>query len=382
MVKLTAEKMGCRSRKFLFVEKLCLFGILFFCVIFLAFELLARSFFIVTKRDIKLFRPSFYYETKTTLAKLRFKSHPFLPYAPRPDDSRTLTAYKPDIDKTLNYNIRNNSLGFRTPERPFEKGPNTKRIITLGGSTTWDGPENDKTWPALLEKKLDDYYQNSDYKIEVINLAIDGAPSVMSLTVLNLIGVSYKPDLVISHDGVNDFSISSWQKVMPDYSNRIKPFNENIFLLPTFIPTFAYKSYLISVVVSQLGPVLGHSVDIFSYINQYDDGRGTDTNTVENGLLLYLRNLKLMRATCVEYDCKFVASIPHWVNTSNELLNFDKQVRDFFGSEEINYLDLQNELPHGDFSIHSDKVHWTEKGLGLMADIWFKKIISEKLLGI
>lgn len=368
--------MGQRLRKFLW-------GILIFGVIFLALELVVRSFFIVTDRDIKLFRPSFYYETKTnTLAKLRFKSHPFLPYAPRPNDRRVLTAYKPDLDKVLTYDIQNNSLGFRTPERPFAKGPNTRRIITLGGSTTWDGPTNDKTWPALLEKKLADYYQNSDYKIEVINLAIDGAPSIMSLTVLNLVGVNYEPDLVISHDGVNDFSISSWQKVIPDYSNRIKPFNENIFLLPTFIPTFAYKSYLISVAVSQLSPLLRHSVDIYSYINQYDSGMGTDTNTVENGLLLYLRNLKLMRATCQEYECKFVASVPHWVETSDELSNFDNQVRDFFKNEKINYLDLENELPHGDFSIHSDKVHLTEKGLDLMANIWFEKIIAEKLLGI
>ena len=89
-----------------------------------------------------------------------------------------------------------------------------------------------------------------------------------------------------------------------------------------------------------------------------------------------------MRAACLEYGCKFVASIPHWVATGDELSNFDNQVRDFFKNEEINYFDFQNELPHDDFSIHSDKVHWTEKGLGLMADIWFKKILSEKLLGI
>ncbi len=365
------------------IIKKFLFGILIFCVIFSICELLTRSLFAVTKKDIKLFRPSFYYETKTnSLAKLRYKSHPFLPYAPRPLDKRVLTVFKPDLNKVLSYDIQNNSLGFRTPERPFEKGANTKRIITLGGSTTWDGPTNDKTWPALLEGKLNDYYQNKNYKIEVINLAIDGAPSVMSLTVLNLIGVEYEPDLVISYDGINDLSISSWKKVIPDYSNRIKPFNEHIFLLQTFIPTFAYKSYLISVIVNRLGPVLGHSVDIYSYVNQYDDGRGTDTNSVENGLLLYFRNLRLMRASCREYDCKFVASIPHWVNVDDELQDFDKQVRDFFKSEGINYLDLENDLPHNDFSIHSDKVHWTEKGLNLMADTWFDKIIAEKLLGI
>lgn len=368
--------------KAIFKNKNLLLGFLIFLIIFLVLEMLVRGLFAVFDKDIKLFRPSFYYETKTnTLAKLRFKSHPFLPYAPRPNDRRVLSVYKPDLDKVLNYNIQNNSLGFRTPERPFEKPPNTKRIITLGGSTTWDGPTNDKTWPALLEKKLNDYYQDYNYKIEVINLAIDGAPSIMSLTVLNLIGVEYDPDLVISYDGINDFSISSWQKVIPDYSNRIKPFNENVFLIQTFIPTWMYKSYVISVAVNKLGPVLGHSIDIFSYINQYDDGSGADKNSLGNGLPLYFRNLKLMRATCQEYECKFVASIPHWVKVDDKLADFDEQVRDFLESEKIDFLDFQNKLPHDDFSIHSDKVHWTEKGLNLVADIWFEKIIAENLLG-
>lgn len=363
--------------------KRILFGILIFFLVFFTCEILVRSFFMITDRDIKLFRPSFYYEKKTnSLEKLRYKSHPFLPYAPRPNDSRVISIYKPDLNKVLTYNIQNNSLGFRTPERPFEKPLGTKRIVTLGGSTTWDGPTNEKTWPALLETKLNSFYSDSGYKIEVINLAVDGAPSVMSLTILNLIGVEYEPDLVISFDGVNDFSISRWERVIPDYSNRIKPFNENIFLLQTFIPIWMYKSYFISVAVNQLAPVLGHSADIYSYVNQFDNRRGTDTNTVESGLVLYFRNLRLMRATCKEYNCKFAASIPHWVSVDDKLQYFDDQVRDFYKMEEINYLDAENELPHNDFSIHSDNVHWTEKGLEMVADIWFKKITSEKLLGI
>lgn len=363
--------------------KKILLGILTFIAVFGAPELIARSIFTITKSDIKLFRPSFYYETKTSsLSKLRYKSHPFLPYAPRPYDRRVLSIFKPDINKVLTYDIQNNSLGFRTPERPFKKEENTKRIVVLGGSTAWDGPTNDKTWPALLEAELNEHFKGGNYKIEVVNLAVDGAPSAMSLAILNLIGVFYEPDLVISYDGVNDVSISAWKDIKPDYSNRIKPFNEHVFLLQTFIPTWMYKSYLISVIVNWAGPAIGHSVDIFSYVNRFDDMSAADNNTVENGLPLYFRNIRLMRAACLEYDCKFVASVAHWANFDEEILNFDQGVRDFYSSEKINFLDLQKELPHNDFSIHSDKVHWTEKGLNLMADIWFKKIIAEKLLGI
>ena len=128
--------------------------------------------------------------------------------------------------------------------------------------------------------------------------------------------------------------------------------------------------------------MLGDPIDIFYYVNQYESKSETDTNTVSDGLILYSRNLKLMRATCMEYGCKFVASVPHWVEVTDDIEFFDAKARAFFAKEDINYLDLQNLLPHNDFSIHSDRVHWTEEGLELMANIWFEKIIAEKLLGI
>lgn len=84
----------------------------------------------------------------------------------------------------------NNSLGFRTPERPFEKPDSTKRIVTVGGSTTFDGPTNDQTWPALLEQKLNDHYARSGYKIEVINMGVDMAASPTSLIDLGFMGFS------------------------------------------------------------------------------------------------------------------------------------------------------------------------------------------------
>lgn len=350
---------------------------------FIALEAIFRLYFTATGKDIKTFRPSFFYKNEDIAPdRRRFKSHPFMPFAPKESDERILYNYKADIGKILTYDYKNNSLGFRTPERPFQKPTNTKRIITLGGSTTWDGPTNDSTWPTILESKLNNYYKDKNIKIEVINLAMDAAPSVMSLTILNLIGVYYEPDLVISYDGINDVRMARyWKNIIPDYSNYIRPFKEDIKSFQMLLPSPFFNSYAISVLTYGLDRYFGIKTHIYDQI-YIDNPRFPSTNTVENGLPLYFRNLKLMRATCAEYKCKFVGSIPHWRVIDSYTQYFDDSVRNFFKSENINYLDLENLLPHQDLTIHSDLVHFTQKGLYLVAKSWLDKIVSENLLGI
>jgi hypothetical protein len=90
----------------------------------------------------------------------------------------------------VDQDYQNNSLGFRTPERPFKKPPMTKRVVTLGGSTAVDGPTNEQTWAALLEKRLNERYADRGYKVEVINLGVNMADSAYSLVDLALLGRS------------------------------------------------------------------------------------------------------------------------------------------------------------------------------------------------
>ena len=69
------------------------------------------------------------------------------------------------------------------------------------GST--GSPNNTCTIPAFLEQYLNILYPNE--KIQVINAGTGGSYSPRQLTQFNIEYVHYKPDLIISFDGYNDF---------------------------------------------------------------------------------------------------------------------------------------------------------------------------------
>jgi len=351
-------------------------------VAFIIAELGIRTYFKVAHKNIELYRPSFYTTTQPeSNRKSRFKSHPFLPYIPLENDSRKLFIFKPETNQTILVDYTQNSLGFRTPERSYQKKENVKRIITLGGSTTWDGLDNDHTWPALLEKQLNQYYKNKKVSIEVINLAVDGAPSAESLVILSLLGVLYRPDLVISYDGVNDFWTLTLlpQTIIPDYRNIMRKYEDHSNALQLKLPRWAFHSYLVSLVTKQWDEWRNPELNLRAQVFKYSGGE-TRNNAAPSGVYLYERNLRLMRGISSEYGSQFVASIPHWVHMTRRLGYYDDTLRKFYRDNKMNFLDLQTALPHEDYSIHTDQVHWTEKGVEMMANEWSKKIIKENLL--
>ncbi len=95
-----------------------------------------------------------------------------------------------------------NSLGFRNYEFDIEKLPNIKRIVFIGGSTTFgvDGRVED-TFPfqvgELLQKQL------PETSIETINAAMPSKTSFWELERMKEI-LYLKPDLVIVMTGYND----------------------------------------------------------------------------------------------------------------------------------------------------------------------------------
>jgi hypothetical protein len=97
-----------------------------------AFEGALRLIFHVRKIDIRTYQPSFIYGPSEADPH-RFSSHPFLPWAPRPFDSRKLTFFRPAINRVVTCDYTNNAFGFRTPDRALTKPPHTKRIVVLGG---------------------------------------------------------------------------------------------------------------------------------------------------------------------------------------------------------------------------------------------------------
>ena len=114
---------------------------------------------------------------------------------------------RPNVDVTLpKYRLTTNSLGLRNKELRDLEGQ--VRILALGDSRTFgEGADNDSTWPALLETKLNDYKPGH---FEVINAGVSGYNSFQGLRYLETRGIKLNPNLVICAFGVNE-----WGKVEP-----------------------------------------------------------------------------------------------------------------------------------------------------------------------
>ena len=112
---------------------------------------------------------------------------------------------QPAIDLATNRSQRleftTNSLGFRGKDF----GPKIKsrkyRMFCVGGSTTACGMCGDEeTWPSRLQNYLED----SDCNIEVINAGTLGWTSYQELLLVKEELVHYKPDILLLHEGWNE----------------------------------------------------------------------------------------------------------------------------------------------------------------------------------
>jgi len=142
------------------------------------------------------------------------------------DESATLYQEHPFIYKVPIPNARFeryevNAHGFRG--RAFEqpKPHKTYRILTLGGSSTWDSNVSgtDATWSAQLQDQLNGTPRPSGLRFEVVNGGVPGHNSAES--VMNFIwrGLPISPDAVIVYQGYNDYKANRFPGFKSDYSH-------------------------------------------------------------------------------------------------------------------------------------------------------------------
>jgi lysophospholipase L1-like esterase len=156
-------------------------------------------------------------------------SHPYLLYVNNPQ-------YKDSV-------LQHNSFGYRSPEFTINKDSNTIRILALGGSTTYGYLNRDpnKTWPAMLQKKLQNI---SNKKIEVINGGLNYATSAELLASYIFRHRYINSDIIIFHEGANDAISVLFPNYNPEYthfrfngnSTHLRPgerilINSNVFKL-------------------------------------------------------------------------------------------------------------------------------------------------------
>ncbi len=360
--------------------KKLLFAVVVLFGFFIAAEIVTRLVFLIGGRDINRYRLRTRQETKNPgeFTRSRFMAHPFLPFAPRPYDERTIRIPRPLIGKTLSYSYRNNSLGCRGREVVVPKPKGVKRILIFGASTTWDGPNDETTWPALLEKELRKRYGTN--KIEVVNFGVDGGISPMSLIRFALLGLDLEPDLVITYHGANDIFLFCYNNLKGDYTPFVESIRPDLPMpLQYRLPRFLMASYVVTLVTHRIdrGGFQYHlSREIYPNFDKYEDQKGDGIQKID----YFLRNLKTMRGMAREYGAGFLGATFHWMHGNDTTQRFNARLRKFFDKEKIPYADVDNKLPKKDLSVHVDEVHFTVEGLKRMANIFADKIVEENLL--
>lgn len=94
-----------------------------------------------------------------------------------------------------------NRWGFRAPDVATPKPQGVFRVICLGGSTTEEGPDNEHTYPALLQNLLRAAYPGR--QIEVLNCGVEGIRTRSQFLRLPDY-LELEPDLMVLYEGVND----------------------------------------------------------------------------------------------------------------------------------------------------------------------------------
>jgi len=100
--------------------------------------------------------------------------------------------------------IKVNSHGMRSPERPVAKPANVRRVLILGDSVVFGhGVGQSLIFPAVLEKSLNDP-TTAAARVEVINTGVPGYNSEQERICLREKGMAWQPDVVVVVAVAND----------------------------------------------------------------------------------------------------------------------------------------------------------------------------------
>mgnify|MGYP000925839256 CR=1 FL=1 len=117
-----------------------------------------------------------------------------------------------NVSSCTGYPMNTNNRGFRGRDVSIPKPDGVFRILCIGASTTEEGPSDDRTYPAVLEKLL--RYHFAQPVFEVVNCGTGGTTTEVHLSRLADY-LALEPDMVILYEGVNDlrYTISAFSHI-------------------------------------------------------------------------------------------------------------------------------------------------------------------------
>lgn len=117
---------------------------------------------------------------------------PDLPYYLRPDYETVARGM----------DVRTNRHGMRGPDVSDRPAPGVRRILALGGSTTFgEALAEEEAWPAVLERELE---ARTGEPYEVLNGGVEGYNTAAELAFLRQRGLPLAPDTVVVGFSLDD----------------------------------------------------------------------------------------------------------------------------------------------------------------------------------
>lgn len=128
------------------------------------------------------------------------------PHAHHPAWTNIFTGVNSQADVTSNNQGYNDLRDFDWT-KPYQKAPNEKVIVTVGGSTVWGVGSStwDNTIAGAMQKILNE--GQSETKYTVINLGMGSWIAYQQFISLEMWGAAFKPDWVVIMDGHNDAGV-------------------------------------------------------------------------------------------------------------------------------------------------------------------------------
>jgi lysophospholipase L1-like esterase len=142
--------------------------------------------------------------------------------------------YAPSPGFTNDHGRQHNSAGYRGPFVDLERRPGVKRVLFLGGSTTYDWrvARADDTYPAQVGRLLGENLPEGVAGIEVINGGLPYGTSAEMLTHYHFKFHYFRPDLVVVEAGGND----AWALKMPFYQPDYAHWRQPLLDVPVLAP--------------------------------------------------------------------------------------------------------------------------------------------------
>lgn len=171
-----------------------------------------------------------------------------------PANGRSAPTYRPLQNIRRPAWMVSNSFGWRGPDVPVNKPPNTIRLAFVGASTTLSGYGLPFSHPEYIGHWLNRWAQRGGLSVrfEVINAGRTGIDSSSIAAVVRDEVAPLEPDLVVYYEGANQF----WPGSVLDLPNGVNPPPASTFPPPTWPERY---SGLARRLVTAWNPVDGRS---------------------------------------------------------------------------------------------------------------------------